>query len=133
MASETFNFSVRTSKRTELVDIPDDIINFVRKSSRTSGLCLIYSPHTTACIIINEAYDGDVALDINDFLNGLVPKSANFRHGEGNSDAHIKSAIIGNSRIAAYSDGKLHLGTWEGIFLCEFDGPRQRNVIVTLI
>ncbi|MDA8273406.1 MAG: secondary thiamine-phosphate synthase enzyme YjbQ [Deltaproteobacteria bacterium] len=130
---ETHNFSIRTGKRTELIDITKTIEGFVLKSSNTAGLCIVYSPHTTTGIIINEAYDPDVALDINHFLDNLVPKKLNYRHSEGNSDAHIKSSIIGNSRIVPYSDNKLNLGRWEGIFFCEFDGPRQRNINLTFV
>ncbi len=130
---ETHNFSIKTNKRTELIDITGSIEGFVLKSSNAAGLCLIYSPHTTTGIIINEAYDPDVALDINLFLDNLAPKNNNYRHAEGNSDAHIKAAIIGNSRMMPYSGNKLNLGRWEGIFLCEFDGPRQRNINLILI
>ncbi len=130
---ETHNFSIRTGKRTELIDITRAIEGFVSKSSNAAGLCLIYSPHTTTGIIINEAYDPDVAFDINYFLDNLAPKNINYRHSEGNSDAHIKSSIIGNSRIIPYSNNKLNLGRWEGIFLCEFDGPRQRNINLTFV
>ena len=94
---------------------------------------MVYSPHTTTAVIINEVYDPDVAFDINRFLDNLAPKNNNYRHAEGNSDAHIKAAIIGNSRILPYSGNKLILGRWEGIFLCEFDGPRQRNINIILI
>ncbi len=130
---ETYNFSIKTDKRTELIDITKIIDDFIFKSPDAAGLCLIYSPHTTTGIIINEAYDPDVAFDINIFLNNLVPKNNNYRHSEGNSDAHIKAAIIGNSRMISYFDNKLNLGRWEGIFLCEFDGPRQRNINLLLI
>ncbi len=130
---ETYNFSIKSGKRTELIDITKIIEGFVSKSSNTAGICLIYSPHTTTGIIINEAYDPDVAFDINYFLDNLAPKNYNYRHSEGNSDAHIKSSIIGNSRVIPYSNNKLNLGRWEGIFLCEFDGPRQRNINLTLV
>ncbi|MCL4427385.1 MAG: secondary thiamine-phosphate synthase enzyme YjbQ [Deltaproteobacteria bacterium] len=130
---EIYNFSVRTGKRTELINITKTIEDFIFKSSNPAGLCFVYSPHTTTGIIINEAYDPDVAFDINLFLNNLAPKNNNYRHAEGNSDAHIKAAIIGNSRMTPYSGNKLNLGRWEGIFLCEFDGPRQRNINLILI
>jgi secondary thiamine-phosphate synthase enzyme len=130
---EIYNFSVRTAKRSELINITKTIEDFIFKSPNSAGLCLIYSPHTTTGIIINEAYDPDVAFDINHFLDNLAPKKLNYRHSEGNSDAHIKAAIIGNSRIISYSDNKLNLGRWEGIFFCEFDGPRQRNINLTFV
>ncbi len=130
---EMYNFSVKTSKRSELINITKTIEDYIFKSGGAAGLCLVYSPHTTTGIIINEAYDPDVAFDINRFLDNLAPKNNNYRHAEGNSDAHIKAAIIGNSRILPYSGNKLNLGRWEGIFLCEFDGPRQRNINLILI
>jgi secondary thiamine-phosphate synthase enzyme len=130
---EIYNFSVRTVKRSELINITKTIEDFIFKSPNSAGLCLIYSPHTTTGIIINEAYDPDVAFDINLFLDNLAPKNNHYRHSEGNSDAHIKAAIVGNSKIVPYSDNKLNLGRWEGIFFCEFDGPRQRNINLTFI
>ncbi len=130
---ETYTFSVKTNKGTELIDVTATIENFASNYSETAGICIAYSPHTTTGIIINEAYDADVAFDINNFLDSLVPKKLNYRHCEGNSAAHIKSSIIGNSRIIPYSNNKLNLGRWEGIFLCEFDGPRQRNINLTFI
>ncbi|MDA8298862.1 MAG: secondary thiamine-phosphate synthase enzyme YjbQ [Deltaproteobacteria bacterium] len=128
-----YNFPVKTGKRSELLDITKIVEDFIFKSGSDDGLCLVYSPHTTTAVIINEAYDPDVAFDINRFLDNLAPKNNNYRHAEGNSDAHIKAAIIGNSRILSYSGNKLNLGRWEGIFLCEFDGPRQRNINLILI
>jgi len=130
---EIYNFSVKTGKRTELINITKIIEDYIFKSVGDAGLCLVYSPHTTTAIIINEAYDPDVAFDINSFLDNLAPKNNNYRHAEGNSDAHIKAAIIGNSRMLPYSGNKLNLGRWEGIFLCEFDGPRQRNINLILL
>ena len=130
---KTYNFSVKTAKRSELINITKIIEDFIFKYDNAEGLCLVYSPHTTTGIIINEAYDPDVAFDINHFLDNLAPKDNNYRHAEGNSDAHIKAAIMGNSRILPYSGNKLNLGRWEGIFLCEFDGPRQRNINLILI
>ena len=130
---EIYNISVITDKRTQLLDITKIIGDFILKSPIADGLCLVYSPHTTTGIIINEAYDSDVAFDINLFLNNLVPKNNSYRHTEGNSDAHIKASIIGNSRMLPYSGNKFNLGKWEGIFLCEFDGPRQRNINLILI
>lgn len=128
-----YNFTVKTGKRTELIDVTQTVEDFIVKYGNGGGLCLVYSPHTTTAVIINEAYDPDVAFDINRFLDNLAPKNNNYRHAEGNSDAHIKAAIIGNSRILPYSGNKLILGRWEGIFLCEFDGPRQRNINIILI
>jgi secondary thiamine-phosphate synthase enzyme len=138
------DFEINTFKKTNFIDITNEVRNSInlglnkqdfdnRESSSKSGLCLIYTPHTTAGIIINENADPDVALDIQNFLNGIIPAGIKFNHAEGNSDAHIKSSIIGNSRIVPILNGKLLLGRWEGIFLCEFDGPRTRKVIVAAI
>jgi secondary thiamine-phosphate synthase enzyme len=138
------DFEINTLKKTNFIDITDEVINSINSSfkkhdlndkdtSSKSGLCLIYTPHTTAGIIINENADSDVTLDIQNFLKGIIPSGIKFNHAEGNSDAHIKSSIIGNSRIVPVLNGKLLLGRWEGIFLCEFDGPRTRKVIVAAI
>ena len=137
-------FEINTLKKTNFIDITDEVRNSInsgfnkpdsdnKESFSTSGLCLIYTPHTTAGIIINENADPDVVLDIQNFLKSIIPAGTKFNHSEGNSDAHIKSSIIGNSRIVPVLNGKLLLGRWEGIFLCEFDGPRTRKVIVAAI
>ena len=137
------DFEINTLKKTNFIDITNEVINSIKsgfakldtgnKEIFSSGLCLIYIPHTTAGIIINENADPDVALDIQNFLNGIIPAGIKFNHAEGNSDAHIKSSIIGNSRIVPVLNGKLLLGRWESIFLCEFDGPRTRKVIIVII
>ncbi len=130
---KTYYFPVSTFKRTNLIDITNKVKDTVNGAGVYDGICLVYSPHTTAAVIINEAADPNVASDIESFLNELVPLNRGFKHLEGNSDSHIKSALIGNSRIIPIIDGRLSLGTWEGIFLCEFDGPRERRVIVKII
>jgi secondary thiamine-phosphate synthase enzyme len=140
------DFEINTLKKTNFIDITDKVRNLINfsldkpdsdnkesSSAATNGLCLIYTPHTTAGIIINENADSDVVLDIQNFLKTIVPVGTKFNHIEGNSDAHIKSSIIGNSRIVPVLNGKLLLGRWEGIFLCEFDGPRTRKVIIAVI
>ncbi|RZD19136.1 MAG: YjbQ family protein [Candidatus Acididesulfobacter diazotrophicus] len=141
------DFEINTLKKTNFIDITDEVINSInscfkkcdlndlndKDTSLKSGLCLIYTPHTTAGIIINENADSDVVSDIQNFLKGIIPAGIKFNHAEGNSDAHIKSSIIGNSRIVPVLNGKLLLGRWEGIFLCEFDGPRTRKVIIAAI
>ena len=137
------DFEINTLKKTNFIDITNEVINSIKLGFAKldtdnneiflSGLCLIYTPHTTAGIIINENADADVVSDIQNFLNGIIPAVIKFNHAEGNSDAHIKSSIIGNSRIVPVLNGKLLLGRWEGIFLCEFDGPRTRKVIIAAI
>ncbi len=123
-------FSVRTSSRTTLVNITGDVERAARELGVTSGAVLVYCPHTTAAITINESADPDVATDIDSKLGRLVPHSDGYRHAEGNSDAHVKSSLVGCSETVLVEDGALVLGTWQGVFFCEFDGPRTRTVIV---
>jgi len=98
-----------------------------------SGVCYLFVPHTTAGITVNEHADPSVAADIDGHLERMVPQLGNFRHLEGNAPAHIKTSLVGSSQILPVQDGRLVLGTWQGIFLCEFDGPRQRTVIVKIL
>ena len=127
-------FEVSTSSHTDFVNITPLVRDFVKKSGVRNGICVVYVPHTTAAVFINEGADPDVVSDIAYKLAKLIEwEDPNYRHMEGNSAAHIRSAIIGNSRVVPLIDGELALGTWEAIFLAEFDGPRRRKVIVTLI
>lgn len=127
-------FRVSTSSHTDFVNITAPIREFVRESGINDGICVVYVPHTTAAVFINEGADPDVIRDIAYKLSQLVEwDDPNYRHAEGNSAAHIKSAVIGNSRVIPIVNGDLALGTWEAIFLAEFDGPRSRKVIVTLL
>lgn len=123
-------FPVKTSARNELVDITEDVRQAARELGLKSGACIVYCPHTTAAIAITENADPGVKKDLLNYLQKLVPEKAGFSHSEGNSDAHIKSAVIGNSRAILVENKELVLGTWEGIFFCEFDGPRSRKVLV---
>jgi secondary thiamine-phosphate synthase enzyme len=122
------NVSVSTTARAELVDITDRVAEAVEAAGVREGLATVYVPHTTAGITVNENADPDVVSDIVATLDRLVPRKGPYRHGEGNADAHIKSAMLGHSVVIPVRDGKLALGTWQGIFLCEFDGPRTRHV-----
>ncbi len=124
---------VRTTKHTSFVNITNQVKEIVKNSGVKSGICIVYVPHTTACVFINEGADPDVIRDIAYSIEKLIPWRDNYAHSEGNSAAHIKSAIIGNSRVIPIEDGDLVLGTWEAIFLAEFDGPRERKVIVKVI
>jgi secondary thiamine-phosphate synthase enzyme len=124
---------IRTTKHTSFVNITNQVRELVRSSGVKSGLCLVYIPHTTACLFINEGADPDVIKDIAYSLEKLVPWRDSYAHSEGNSAAHIRSAIIGNSRVIPIENGDLVLGTWEAIFLADFDGPRERKVIVKII
>ncbi|KYC45556.1 MAG: hypothetical protein APG12_00967 [Candidatus Methanofastidiosum methylothiophilum] len=124
---------LKTIKRVEAIEITKEVKDIISKSKLSSGICLIYSPHTTSGIMINESYDPSVVEDINKFLSELVPHNLRYRHLEGNSDAHIKSSIVGHSKTIIIQDEKLVLGTWQGIFFMEFDGPRTRKIFVKLI
>jgi secondary thiamine-phosphate synthase enzyme len=124
---------VRTSKRTELVDITAEVVGVVRASGVRSGVCYIYVPHTTAAVTINENADRSVVADILMELNKRIPFEDGYSHGEGNSAAHIKSSLIGCSEVVTLDGGNLVLGTWQGIFFCEFDGPRSRRVLVKVV
>ncbi len=124
---------VRTTKHTSFVNITNQVREVVRASGVRSGMCLVYVPHTTACVFINEGADPDVIKDITYSLEKIIPWRDSYAHSEGNSAAHIRSAIIGNSRVIPIEEGELVLGTWEAIFLAEFDGPRERKVVVKVI
>jgi secondary thiamine-phosphate synthase enzyme len=125
--------SVKTSSRTELVNITSEIVKLVKKSGVTEGLCMLYVPHTTGAVTINESADPSVKGDILMVLNQIIPWDADYKHMEGNSPAHVKSTMVGASELVAIESGTLVLGTWQGIFFCEFDGPRTRNVHVRIM
>ncbi|MDX2439462.1 MAG: secondary thiamine-phosphate synthase enzyme YjbQ [Desulfobacterales bacterium] len=126
-------FTVKSKSRTQLIDITSEIQKAVRSSGISEGLCMLYVPHTTAAITINESADPSVASDIMMVLNEVIPWKAEYRHLEGNSPAHIKSTLVGASEVIAIENGSLVLGTWQGIFFCEFDGPRTRSVHMRLL
>jgi secondary thiamine-phosphate synthase enzyme len=123
---------LRTKAREEFVDITRTIEEDVRSSGLKEGLCVVYVPHTTAAVTINEDADPSVKEDVLRQLKVLVPRDGNYSHGEGNSDAHIISSLLGVSQIIPIHEGRLVLGTWQGIFFCEFDGPRNRRFYVLL-
>jgi secondary thiamine-phosphate synthase enzyme len=125
--------SVKTSSRTELIDITSKIAKSVTESGVTEGLCMLYVPHTTAAVTINESADPSVKGDILMVLNQIIPWDADYKHMEGNSPAHVKSTLVGASELVAVENGILILGTWQGIFFCEFDGPRTRKVHVRIM
>ena len=120
--------TVKTDRRTQLVDVTGQVQKAVAASGVASGMCYLYVPHTTAAIAINEHADPDVARDVESALDRLVPRTGPYRHSEGNSDSHIKAVLVGSSQIVPVEAGKLALGTWQGIFFCEFDGPRERKL-----
>jgi secondary thiamine-phosphate synthase enzyme len=125
--------TVTTSARTEFVDVTKKVRKAVDATGVNSGLCMLYVPHTTAAVTINENADPSVRTDILNVINEIVPWDANYRHLEGNSAAHIKTSLIGSSELIMVEKGRLVLGTWQGIFFCEFDGPRTRKLHVNLI
>ncbi|MDP8203277.1 MAG: secondary thiamine-phosphate synthase enzyme YjbQ [Candidatus Tenebribacter mawsonii] len=124
--------SVRTNEHEQLKDITSDIRQFVKESNIEEGKITVFIPHTTAAVTINENADPDVQHDLIIALNKISPVLPEFRHMEGNSDAHTKSSIVGCSQDIIIHEGKLLLGTWQGIYFCEFDGPRMRTAILRI-
>jgi secondary thiamine-phosphate synthase enzyme len=126
--------TVRTKDRSQMLDITDRVTAAISKHTITAGLAIIFVPHTTAAVTINENADPDVKHDMLRKLEELIPKQERYyRHGEGNSDSHVKTSLVGNSVQILIENGKLVLGTWQGIYFCEFDGPRNREVIIKLV
>ena len=125
--------SISTSNRNELVDITGKVSDIVKQSKIKEGICIVYCPHTTAAITINESADPAVQRDILVNLSKLIPENGDYQHSEGNSDSHIKSSIIGASETLIIKDNSLILGTWQNIYFAEFDGPRQRKVIIKVL
>ena len=124
---------VRTQRRAELLDITDKVAKVVERSQVADGICHVFVEHTTAGVTINEGADPDGAHDIETELGKLIRKESGYRHAEGNSDSHIKTVLVGASTTAPVQGGKLGLGTWQAIFLCEWDGPRTRTVQVAVV
>ena len=125
--------SVTTEKRLATVDITARVRTAVTRSKVRGGICVVASTHTTAAIFVNENADPDVQRDLLSHLGKLVPQDDGFAHAEGNADAHIKAVLTGNDVAVPVRDGELALGTWQGIYLAEFDGPRERHVVVTVV
>lgn len=121
---------VATGSRVEFVDVTSRVAEELSHTKIKSGVCYLYVPHTTAGLTINENADPDVVTDLTGGLEKLAPASGHYRHAEGNSDAHIKASIMGFSQMVPVIDGRLALGTWQGIYFCEFDGPRRRKLLV---
>ena len=119
---------ISTTEQVQFFDITDKVQNTVKELKIDDGICTIFIPHTTAAVTINENADPDVATDMIKEINKIVPFSDNYRHFEGNSAAHIKSSMIGGSETVIVENGKLKLGRWQGIYFCEFDGPRRRKI-----
>jgi secondary thiamine-phosphate synthase enzyme len=121
---------VKTGRRTQLVDVTTEVERVVKASRVSSGICYVYVPHTTAGVAINEHADPDVATDLEGVFDRLVPHAGPYRHSEGNTDSHAKAVMVGASQVIFVEEGRLVLGRWQGIFLCEFDGPRERKIFV---
>lgn len=125
--------AIQSTQKEELIDITDKVQEALEGLNCTDGVCIVYAPHTTAAITINENADPSVVRDILYGLDKLVPQRGNYCHTEGNSPGHIKSSIIGCSKEILIENGRLVLGTWQGVYFCEFDGPRRRNVFIKTI
>jgi secondary thiamine-phosphate synthase enzyme len=125
--------TVKTQSQTEMIDITRQVQNAIEAAGFQDGLCVLYVPHTTAGITINESADPSVRRDILMVLNQMVPWKADYRHMEGNSPAHIKSSLMGASQLVVVENGQMVLGTWQGIFFCEFDGPRSRKLQIKFV
>jgi secondary thiamine-phosphate synthase enzyme len=125
--------SVNTSKHTQMLNITDMVQKAVEDSGVRSGVCTVFIPHTTAAVTINENADPDVVRDFTTEIDKLVPWEDGYQHMEGNSAAHLKASMIGFSEQIIIEDGRLVLGTWQGVYFCEYDGPRRRNVYVKLM
>jgi secondary thiamine-phosphate synthase enzyme len=135
MSSTTLmkTLSVKTAARNQMVDVTGEVSRVIADSGVSSGICVVFCPHTTAGVTINENADPDVVSDIMGFTGGLIPRDAGFRHAEGNSDGHIKSSLFGPSLTLLVEKGRPVLGTWQGVYFCEFDGPRRRKLHVKVM
>lgn len=133
MRSRVHTLELKTREQTQFLDITSEIRKLVAESGVREGTCFVYVPHTTAGITINENADPTVVADMLMEINKLIPFDDNYRHSEGNSAAHIKASLFGASTLVFITGGKMQLGTWQGIYFCEFDGPRQRKVLVKMV
>jgi len=124
---------VETHARVEFKDITDLVQKVVNESGAQSGTCFLFVPHTTAAILINENEDPGLRKDLDNFLKSLAPRDSHYHHNDGNCDAHLKAAVIGNSKSLLVEGGRLILGRWQGVFLCDFDGPRRRELRIKVL
>ena len=124
---------IATSSRAQMVDVTREVQRAISESGVQEGFCHVYVPHTTAGIAINENADPSVAQDILAVLEKIAPRGGSYRHLEGNADSHVKASIVGSSETVLIEGGRLVLGTWQGLFLCEFDGPRRRRLLVEVV
>lgn len=123
---------IQTRNKVDLIDITDRIQDAIREKQISEGVCFVYCPHTTAGIVLNENWDADVEKDLAMVLKKIIPDDLPYRHGEGNSPAHIKSVLVGSDHFIFVQNGQLQMGRWQGVFLAEFDGPRHRTVWVKI-
>lgn len=133
MKNYLYTLEIETDQHQEFVEITEKVEKKVMESEIHEGIALVYCPHTTAGITINENADPDVVWDMIDAFNGSFPVQSDYKHFEGNSHAHIKSSVLGNEKTIIIKDGKLLLGKWQGIYFCEFDGPRSRKIYIKII
>jgi secondary thiamine-phosphate synthase enzyme len=125
---------VKTKQRSEIVDVTECVRRLVKQNNIRDGMAICYVPHTTAAVTINENYDPDVKHDMLRKLETLIPKTETYyQHDEGNSDSHVKTSLVGNSTTVLIENGDLVLGRWQGVYFCEFDGPREREMYVKLV
>jgi secondary thiamine-phosphate synthase enzyme len=129
----TETLQLKTSRRTEWINITAEVTRAVSASGVSHGVCHLYIPHTTAGVTINEGDDPDVARDMEAAFDRMIPRDAGYKHYEGNSDSHIKASLVGSSQTVWIENGRLRLGRWQSIFFCEFDGPRNREVLVKIV
>jgi secondary thiamine-phosphate synthase enzyme len=122
------SLDVRSDRREQLVDITDTVRGEIERLGLRDGGLMVYVPHTTAAVAVNEGYDPDVAADVTGWMSRAVPQDPSFAHAEGNSDAHVKAILVGPSVLLPVREGRLGLGRWQAVFFCEFDGPRRREV-----
>lgn len=128
-----YRVDIKTKSRVEFQDITLKVREIVEANGVQSGACYLYIPHTTAGVMVNEHADPSVAEDIAAQLDSMAPQNGNYRHLEGNAPAHIKASLMGNSEVLFIEAGKIVLGTWQGIFFCEFDGPRNRHLLIKIV
>ncbi|MBQ9060129.1 MAG: YjbQ family protein [Firmicutes bacterium] len=129
---KTIRLNLKTTAHTQMLDVTDQIRQAVKESGVRDGICTVFVPHTTAAVTINENADPDVVRDFTMEINKIVPWEDGYRHMEGNSAAHLKSSMIGFSEQVIIEDGRLVLGVWQGIYFCEYDGPRSRQLLVKI-
>lgn len=125
--------TIETTERNQMIDITSIVQTNVKELGIKDGVCYVFVPHTTAAVTINENADPDVVRDILNTLSKLIPHKDNYRHLEGNSDAHVKASLFGNTATVVVNNGKLVLGTWQSLFFCEFDGPRKRKIMIKVL